>query len=65
MTPREALRRAAASALANPNFDTSRITDVDRLRNVLQREYPEYFVCSGVKRIGAGEQLKQASPVRS
>lgn len=43
MTPREALRRIAARALANPNFDTSGITDVDRLREVLQQEFPEIF----------------------
>lgn len=63
MTAREALRRIAARALANPDFNAVGITDVNNLRDELQREHPEFFISGGIKSARSHEHLSQPLPV--
>ena len=63
MTSRDALRRIAARALANPDFNAVGIPDVDDLRDVLQREYPEFFIGGGVKGSRSHEHPSKPAPV--
>jgi len=39
-----ALRRAAARAITQPDFDPTGIEDIEGLRNELKRYCPEFFV---------------------
>lgn len=43
MDARTALRRGAARAIAQPNFDRNGIPGIDDLERELRAEYPEIF----------------------
>ena len=62
MTLEDAIKSIAARALTKPDADLSGCPQVDDLRDVLQKERPEFFV-SGISQPDT-DQLSQPRPVR-
>lgn len=64
MDAKTALRRAAARAITQPDFDPTGIPDIESLRKELQHHCPEFFIGHCLQDSGTPEQLAVTSPVR-